>query len=135
MTDPLDGGRAERIHLARAHAVRKGAPTKCARVLVDRLWPRGIAKDELALDLWAKEAAPSGGLRRWFGHDPARWAVFVRHYRNELAEKPGAVDDLLALCRKGPVTLIFSARDEAHNNAVALRGWLDERLEEREARR
>lgn len=122
----------KRIHVARAHAVRDGARTEGARVLVDRLWPRGISKADLALDLWAKEAAPSDALRRWFGHDPARWEEFVRRYREELDARPEAVEDLLALARKGPVTLIFGAHDEAHNNAVALRDWLAERLAEEE---
>ncbi|GAB4301076.1 MAG: DUF488 domain-containing protein [Roseovarius sp.] len=123
-----------RIHLARAHALRDGARAEGARVLVDRLWPRGIAKADLALDLWARETAPSDELRRWFGHDPARWEEFVRRYREELEAKPEAVEELLALCRKGPVTLIFAARDEAHNNAVALRDWLAGRLAEEEGR-
>lgn len=123
-------GPERRIHLARAHALRDGAPTVGARVLVDRLWPRGIAKAELALDLWAKDAAPSDALRRWFGHDPDRWEDFVRRYREELASRPEAVEDLLALCRKGPVTLIYAARDQAHNNAVVLRDVLAERMAE-----
>lgn len=118
------------IHLARAHDVRAGAPTRGARVLVDRLWPRGIAKADLALDLWARDVAPSGALRRWFGHDPARWEDFVRRYREELAARPEAVEEVLALCRKGPVTLIHAARDEARNNAVVLRDVLVERLAE-----
>lgn len=122
----------QRIRLVRAHRLRAAAPGEGARVLVDRLWPRGIAKADPARDLWARDAAPSDGLRRWFGHDPARWAEFVRRYRAELAARPEAVADLLALCRRGPVTLIFAARDEAHNNAVALRDWLLERLAEEE---
>lgn len=114
----------QRIRLARAYAVREGAPTEGARVLVDRLWPRGIAKANLALDLWAKEAAPSDALRHWFGHDPARWEAFARRYREELAAKPEAVEDLLALCRKGPVTLIYAARDETRNHALCCGpGW------------
>ncbi|GAB4292799.1 MAG: DUF488 domain-containing protein [Roseovarius sp.] len=124
----------ERIQLARAQALRDGAATEGARVLVDRLWPRGISKADLALDLWEKDAAPSGELRRWFGHDPARWEEFVRRYRDELAARPEAVEELLTLCRKGPVTLIFAARDEAHNNAVVLRDWLAERLAQEEER-
>ncbi|RMF38257.1 MAG: DUF488 family protein [Alphaproteobacteria bacterium] len=120
------------MRLSRAQALRDGAPSEGARVLVDRLWPRGIAKADLALDLWARDAAPSDALRRWFGHDPGRWEDFARRYREELAANPEAVEDLLALCREGPVTLIFAARDEAHNNAVVLRDWLAERLAEEE---
>ena len=101
------------------------------RVLVERLWPRGMTKEAAALDLWLKEVAPSGELRRWYGHDPARWAEFRRRYEAEL-RGGGAAEArqrLEALCREGrTVTLVFAARDEARNSAVVLRDVLEERL-------
>ncbi len=125
-------GPGERIHLARAYDARGGTQTIGARILVDRLWPRGISRADLTLDLWAKDVAPSDELRRWFGHDPGSWEEFARRYRKELAAKPEAVEELLALCRKGPVTLIYGARDTGHNNAVALRDYLGARLADEE---
>lgn len=111
-----------RIGLRRAYA----APARGdgARVLVDRVWPRGVRKDELQLAAWLKEAAPSTELRKWFGHDPARWTAFRERYFAELDTRPEPVARLLDFCRKGRVTLVFGARDEAHNNAVALRDYL-----------
>jgi uncharacterized protein YeaO (DUF488 family) len=94
------------------------------RILVDRLWPRGIKKEDAAIDLWAKEIAPSAGLRKWFGHDPARWQEFRRRYAEELAQHPDELAKLRRMAREGPVTLVFSAHDETHNNAVALRELL-----------
>lgn len=95
-----------------------------ARVLVDRLWPRGIKKEALALDQWAKELAPSTKLRQWFDHDPARWQEFRRRYAVELRPHAEFLDTLRTLARKGTVTLVYGAHDEAHNNAVALREFL-----------
>jgi uncharacterized protein YeaO (DUF488 family) len=100
-----------------------------ARVLVDRIWPRGLSKQRAAVDVWLKEIAPSAGLRKWFRHDPSRWKEFEARYRAELAENSDAVDGLRALVHKGPVTLLYGAHDEAHNNAVALRGYLDSKRE------
>ena len=93
------------------------------RALVDRLWPRGLKKDEAAIGLWLMEAAPSAELRRWFGHDPARWAEFRRRYFRELDASRAALAPLLDARRR--VTLLFAARDGAHNNAIALADWLD----------
>lgn len=98
------------------------------RVLVDRLWPRGLAKARAKIDIWLKEIAPSDALRREFGHDPARWDWFARAYRRELAENPEPVERLVELCRAGTVTLLFAARDAERNNAVVLRGVLERRL-------
>lgn len=97
------------------------------RILVDRLWPRGLRKADAAIDHWEKEVAPSDELRRWFGHDPARWDEFRRRYRAELAGNAAAVADLRARIGKGPATLVYSARDEAHNQAVVLKELLDGR--------
>ena len=98
------------------------------RVLVDRLWPRGLRKADVAADLWLKDAAPSAELREWFGHDPVRWAGFRTRYREELSARPGVIAQLLALARSGRLTLVYSARDEAHNQAVVLRSVLAQRL-------
>jgi uncharacterized protein YeaO (DUF488 family) len=97
------------------------------RVLVDRLWPRGLAKRQVAADLWLKDAAPSDALRRWFGHDPLRWERFRAKYRAELARRADIVDQLDGLRHRGPLTLVYSARDEAHNQAVVLREVLEAR--------
>ncbi|NKK93920.1 DUF488 domain-containing protein (plasmid) [Rhizobium leguminosarum] len=90
------------------------------RVLVDRLWPRGIKKSEAAIDHWLKELAPSTELRRWFGHDPARWVEFRRRYMAEIEEHRDELDRLRALMSEGTVTLVYSAHDETHNDAVVL---------------
>ncbi len=94
------------------------------RVLVDRVWPRGIKKEKAALDLWLKEIAPSTALRKWFGHDPKKWAEFQRRYRAELDEMTDALDPLNEAVRKGKVTLVYAAHDTEHNNAVALKAYL-----------
>ncbi|MDD5248140.1 MAG: DUF488 domain-containing protein [Rhodocyclaceae bacterium] len=97
-----------------------------ARFLVDRLWPRGMRKEELPLDDWLKELAPSDELRTWFGHDPQKWDEFCRRYHSELDAKQAAVRQLLSAARRGNVTLLFSAHDVEHNNAIALREYLRE---------
>ena len=94
------------------------------RVLIDRLWPRGIKKADAAIDEWMKELAPSTALRKWFGHDPARWHEFRRRYLKELQQQSEQIDRLRTLARQGPITLVFSARDEAHNDAVVLRDFM-----------
>jgi uncharacterized protein YeaO (DUF488 family) len=98
-----------------------------ARFLVDRFWPRGMRKAELKMDAWLKDVAPSGELCRWFGHDPARWEDFCSRYWRELSDRPSASEPLRDAMRRGKVTLLFSARDENHNNAVALRSYLERR--------
>jgi uncharacterized protein YeaO (DUF488 family) len=106
------------------------------RVLVDRLWPRGITKDALALDAWAKELAPSAELRRWFGHDPRRWRGFVERYRREL-RAPAArerLDDLARRAVKGAVTVVYGARDEQHNDAAVIRDEIARRFRTRTGR-
>jgi uncharacterized protein YeaO (DUF488 family) len=100
-------------------------PGDGTRILVERLWPRGVRKDELALDAWLKEVAPSTELRRWFGHDPTRWVEFQRRYAAELSAHPDARDTIQRAAAKGVVTLLFSARDVVHNNAVALKSYLE----------
>ena len=100
------------------------------RVLVDRLWPRGLSKPKAAIDLWLKDIAPSVDLRRWFNHDPSpsRWSEFVKRYSEELDRKQAAVSALAGAVRRGRVTLLFGARDPRHNNAVALHTYLTERV-------
>jgi uncharacterized protein YeaO (DUF488 family) len=95
------------------------------RILVDRLWPRGIPKERAHIDLWLKEAGPSTELRKWFGHDPARWEEFRRRYRAELSGKPDLVRILREKTAAGTVTLVYGARDDLHNNAVALKMFLE----------
>jgi uncharacterized protein YeaO (DUF488 family) len=94
------------------------------RILVDRLWPRGISKKKAKLDHWMKEIAPSTELRKWFAHDPKRWTEFRRRYAKELRGHSDLVAELRALARKGTLTLVYSAHDEAHNDAVVLRDVL-----------
>jgi uncharacterized protein YeaO (DUF488 family) len=89
--------------------------------LIDRLWPRGVSKADARLDEWTRDVAPSAALRRWFGHDPLRWDEFQRRYRAELARQPQALKALRRRAREGPITLVYAARDEAHNDAVVLR--------------
>lgn len=97
-----------------------------ARFLVDRLWPRGVKKEALELDEWLKEVAPSDELRRWFGHEPEKWAEFQRRYFAELDDKPEAWQPILEAAGQGNVTLVYGARDTEHNNAVALKAYLEE---------
>lgn len=106
------------------------SPGSGKRVLVDRVWPRGLKKESLALDLWLRDVGPSDELRRWFGHRPERWQEFRRRYREELERPPQRelVDQLAGLAREGPVVLLYSARDEERNQAVALRSVVEERL-------
>lgn len=96
------------------------------RVLVDRLWPRGVSKEEARLDAWMKEIAPSEELRQWFDHDPDRWEEFAGRYRAELQEKEGLLRALRERAARGTLTLVFAARDTERNNAVVLMEYLGE---------
>ncbi len=100
-------------------------PADGFRVLVDALWPRGVRKETLQTDLWAREVAPSAALRKWFGHDPARWEGFLERYFAELDDKPEVLDPVRDKLRQGPVTLVYGARDTEHNQAVALCRYLE----------
>jgi uncharacterized protein YeaO (DUF488 family) len=111
------------IHLKRAYDPVD--PGDGPRFLVDRIWPRGIKKDALKIDAWNKDVAPSPELRRWFGHDPARWVEFQGRYEKELDGNQEAWQPLLLAARQGDITLIYSARDVEHNNAVALKAYLE----------
>lgn len=112
--------------VALKRAYEKPARGDGTRVLVDRLWPRGVAKDKAAIDHWLKDVAPSTALRKWFGHDPARWAEFRRRYRAELAKRPEALAELRRLAKGGTLTLVYGARDSEHNEAVVLQELLSE---------
>ena len=94
------------------------------RILVDRLWPRGVSKADAAIEQWMKEIAPSTELRKWFGHEPAKWDEFCRRYVEELRRNEELLDQLRSLARKGTVTLVYAAHDEAHNDAIVLRDVL-----------
>jgi uncharacterized protein YeaO (DUF488 family) len=102
-----------------------------ARYLVDRVWPRGIRKDALRVEQWLRDVAPSNELRRWFGHDPQRWDDFVERYRAELDANRAAWEPLLEAASQGPITLVYGARDPEHNQAVALRDYLERKLSHR----
>jgi uncharacterized protein YeaO (DUF488 family) len=98
------------------------------RFLVERLWPRGMKKEALHMAAWCKDVAPSDKLRRWFGHDPAKWKEFQQRYRAELAVKNAGCQPLFDAARRGSITLLYSARDTQHNNAVVLKSYLEEGL-------
>ena len=117
MTAPPGG-----IHVKRIYA--PASPEDGARVLVDRLWPRGVSKARAALTLWCRDAAPSTELRQWYGHDPARWDEFRRRYATELRQHAERFDALRERARQGVVTLVFSSHEEKLNNAAAMREFL-----------
>jgi uncharacterized protein YeaO (DUF488 family) len=114
------------IDLKRAYE----SPTKSdgCRILVDRIWPRGITKHDLQVDAWLKDLAPSTGLRKWFGHDPRKWDEFKQCYARELEQRPDALEELIGRAKAGHITLVFGAKDAEHNNAVALKQQLEVRL-------
>jgi uncharacterized protein YeaO (DUF488 family) len=113
---------ADRIRLKRAY--EPPAPDDGMRLLIDRLWPRGVKKTVAAIDEWMKDLAPSTELRKWFGHDPERWQEFRRRYKREIMQHPEEFDRLRSLAQRGQITLVFAAHDEAHNDAVVLRDLL-----------
>jgi uncharacterized protein YeaO (DUF488 family) len=107
-------------HIRLKRAYEPPEPSDGTRILIDRLWPRGIKKADAAIDRWIKEIAPSNELRRWFGHRPERWPEFRRRYLAELRRHPELVEEIREAARAGPVTLVYAARDELHNDAVVL---------------
>lgn len=114
------------IGIARAYDGPDGAAA--AHILVDRLWPRGIRKEALGADDWIADVAPSTALRKWFGHEPAKWQEFQARYHAELDANPAAVERCLAWCRKGPVVLLYGAKDRERNQAVVLADYLGRAL-------
>ena len=113
---------ADHIKLKRAY--EKASPEDGTRILIDRLWPRGISKEAAAIDHWFKATAPSTELRKWFGHDPPRWDEFRRRYMAELRQHAEQLGEIRKLARRGPITLVYAAHDELHNDAVVLRNVL-----------
>lgn len=113
---------ADHIKLKRAY--EPATSDDGTRILIDRLWPRGVRKADAAIDEWMKEIAPSTALRKWFGHEPERWPEFRRRYRSEIEQHSEQFQRLRALGQRGRITLVFSAHDEAHNDAVVLKEML-----------
>ena len=111
------------IRLKRAYEAP--APDDGLRILVERLWPRGLTKDRAAIDVWTKEVAPSPELRKWYGHDDAKWTEFQERYRAELVANKDLVDELREKCRSGTVTFVYAARDENRNSALVLKNYLE----------
>ncbi len=120
--------------IALKRAYEKAAPEDGARFLVERLWPRGVRKADLRIDAWLKDAAPSDALRRWFAHDAEKWDEFQKRYYAELRANPEAVRPIRDAARRGRVTLVYSARDTEHNNAVALKKFSESRTSAKRAR-
>ncbi len=115
------------IRVKRAYEVAEKSDGR--RFLVDHLWPRGVKKEALKVEDWIKAVSPSDELRKWFGHEPAKWKEFQRRYFAELEEKPESWKPLMRAARDGDITLVFGARDTEHNNAVALKAYLEKRSE------
>lgn len=117
------------VHVAIKRAYDAAEPADGTRVLIDRLWPRGVSKEKAKIDLWLKDVAPSAELRTWYGHDPAKFDEFRRRYLEELAREPGksGIARLREMAEQGPVTLVFAAHDAAHANATVLRELLNTR--------
>jgi uncharacterized protein YeaO (DUF488 family) len=105
-------------------AYEPASPEDGARILVDRLWPRGLSKERAAIDLWLKDIAPSDELRKWYGHDPGKWPEFERRYFKELQAKGNELKEIRARARKGDVTLLYGTKEREFNNAHALRDYL-----------
>ena len=101
---------------------------KSFRILVDRLWPRGLSKDKVKMDLWQKDIAPSNSLRKWFGHDDEKWNEFKRRYFKELDKNIDSVDQILDKVKEGSITLLYGSKEEKFNNAVALKEYLEEKI-------
>jgi uncharacterized protein YeaO (DUF488 family) len=135
MRDPPTADDPQRIanrgghHVLRLkRAYEPASSTDGMRILVDRLWPRGLSRKKAAIDEWVKDVAPSAALRRWFGHDPAKWPEFRRRYRHEITAHPDIVRRIASLASRRRVTLVYSARDELHNDAVVLAAVVRARL-------
>ncbi len=116
--------RSDRFDITLKRVYDVPSETDGRRILVERLWPRGLSKDKACVHHWLKEIAPSPGLRRWYGHRPERWAEFQARYCAELDANAGVVHALLAICDAGPVSFVFAARDTERNSAAALKRYL-----------
>lgn len=102
------------------------SPQDGRRILVDRLWPRGIKKEKAGIDEWLKDIAPSNELRKWFSHDPSKWQEFRDRYKKDLKNKQGLIEKIMTEIKKGPVTILYSAKDVEHNNARVLKEVIEE---------
>ena len=120
---------AKGIKIKRVYA--PPSPGDGKRILIDRLWPRGVSKNSARIDVWLKDIAPSNRLRTWFNHDPDKWTEFAGRYRRELREKANVLQELRAEAGRGAITLLFAAKDEEHNNAVVLRDLLAGKRQEK----
>ena len=116
------GRRSLKVEIKRVY--EKPRPADGTRILVDRLWPRGLSKERARVDLWLKDIAPSTELRKWFSHDPSKWTEFQARYRQELKSEADLLDVLKKKAAKGPITLLYGAKDEVHNEAVVLQSLL-----------
>ena len=114
-----------RFNIRLKRAYQDAESSDGVRILVDRLWPRGVTKKAAAIDHWLKEVAPSPELRKWFGHQPQRWSQFRERYSAELDEKQQQLAELQAICEKGTVTFVFAARDTSRNGAIVLKDYLE----------
>lgn len=123
--------RTKRVMIQTKRVYEPPSHSDGARFLVERLWPRGIKKQELDAQAWLKEVAPSTELRRWFAHDPSKWSAFKRKYFAELNKGAPAWKPIVQAARRGNVALLYSARDTEHNNAVALKAYIDKKLSQR----
>ena len=127
LRNQLRGGERDRMIVRLKRAYAPAEPSDGVRILVDRLWPRGLTRESARVDLWLKDIAPSNELRKWFNHDPKRWRSFRTKYFREIDSCPDALAALLEHVRKGPVTLVYAAREERYNDAVALNEYLSSR--------
>lgn len=118
-------GGAKRLQIELKRAYEPPSPRDGGRVLVDRLWPRGVSREKIKIDAWLKDLGPTTPLRKWFGHDPTRWRGFRQRYTRELAGKQALLDELVTYARRGRLTLVFGARDTVHNEAAVIREVLE----------
>ena len=123
----VDNKRSGPVKLLTRRVYEELSPADGRRILVDRLWPRGVSKSDAKIDFWAKSVSPSNELRRWYGHDPQKWEEFRKRYHEELDANPGGVSELRAQLGSGTVTLVYSSRETRLNNAAALKEYVESR--------
>ena len=116
--------------MIKTERIYNASPGSGFRILVDRLWPRGMSKEAAKVDLWQKEIGPSDELRKWFGHDPGKWEEFKKRFFKELDGKAELVDQLIVKARESDLVFLYSAKDEQHNNAVALKEYIETKMNE-----
>ena len=116
--------------MIKTERIYNAVPGSGVRILVDRLWPRGMSKEAAKVDLWQKEIGPSDELRKWFGHDPGKWEEFKKRFFKELDGKAKLVDQLMVKARESDLVFLYAAKDEQHNNAVALKEYIETKMNE-----